>query len=673
MLHTIAPLVICALLPLIFGVHFTYLKRRGKDFRPIVSHYVSMFLLITYTVLPSVCTTIFGTFSPCLDIDPEGLSGTHSLMYLPKDLSISCNSSRYYYGIGWASVMLVIYPVGIPSLYLYLLFLARAEIIRGKEKRITTSASKTLKGSGKVLSNSIHGRDSLENSINGRSSLDNSVYGRETHMTLTNSGNGRGSLSNSVNRRGSFSNSVNDTNHRLLLESTPVVEQSTEAVKTPSTSTAAKKPKDNRSKAEKLLGKVTSTANKKAEKLLGTVILVANNHAAKILSEEGILKYIVSELEFLHRDYRASHWYWEIVLTYGKLLMTAVISIIYPGSNDQILIAWIFAFLLMRVQTMASPYLDHYDDSLKKIADYQILLFLFIAIIKQGNVVSGVTWATFINVIMFFLIFSTPVAAFWYAFIAPSETVATLRKVYQEQKAKALLQRQSHALYDAMSSGNLSKRSPVQRSSRNNNSNASRRSNDISRKSDDNQRSQRDPNIFSRKIHTDQKTDQEIDKIFDVIENSGGGAGTAQKGDTNNDGNVDEKSSEENSVSMLVTSFNSSKKEPTFARSSVKSSESGMSDLQTSQLSTKTTSQQQSSNEGMLQQHSSSLSFPAHIGDLPPSLSNRPKHKEFVGGGFGPDNDDDSDESPLPSATPSTPSPSPWLHNLTPLTHTEAS
>ena len=469
---TVSPLVICALLPLTFGIHYTYLKRRGEDFSPIVSRYVSMFLLITYTVLPSVCTTIFGAFSSCLNIDPEGLSGTYSL-YLPKDLSISCNSSRYYYGVSWAAVMMIIYPLGIPCLYLYLLFLARAEIIRGKEKQITASSSKTLK---------VANRNSfLNSSFNSKNDSNKDVLRSSARPNLSNDINGRGSLSDSNNGRANLRNSISErdscvnasengirdflspTEEPILVAVPPPVILEETMIEEIST----KRPTDTGIAGKQGLEKEAITRTDSRPFLRTAILKAANDHAAKILSEEGMLKYIVNELEFLHRDYHSSYWYWEIVLTYHKLLLTAVLSIIYPGTNDQILIGWIMAFLMMRVQTMASPYLDHYDDSLKTIADYQVLLFLFITIIKVGNFVSGAIWEGFINVIMLVLIIWSPIAAFWYAFIAPSEAVANLRQDYREQKAKAILERQAQALKDAMSSGNLHMREP--RSKKNHN------------------------------------------------------------------------------------------------------------------------------------------------------------------------------------------------------------
>ena len=647
-LATVSPLVICALLPLTFGIHFTYLKRRGEDFSPIVSRYVSMFLLITYAVLPSVCTTIFGAFSSCLNIDPEGLSGTYSL-YLPKDLSISCNSSRYYYGVSWAAVMMVIYPLGIPCLYLYLLFLARAEIILGKEKQITASSSKTLKNTSSTAS----GKDVLNNSNHGRSSLRNSDHRRMS-----------GQLALPV-----------------------VAEQPIVAVKTPPTPTDApvvKKPKDTRSKAEKLLGKVTATANSKAEKLLGTVILVANNHAAKILSEEGMLKYVVNELEFLHRDYVSSYWYWEIVLTYDKLLLTAVISIIYPGTNEQILIGWIMAFVMMRVQTMASPYLDHYDDSLKKIADYQVLLFLFIAIIKQGNVVTGIIWGNFLEIIMIVLIFWSPLAAFWYAFVAPSETVANLRTDQREQKAKAFLERQAQALKDAMSAGNLGIRGVVHTSRKLNASISQRagvirRSNENSRRSSESQLSQRDAKIFSR-VYTDRKSDGEVDnKFFDTGDQSGGGGGGGGGGDGGEGGAGGASTAQKASKSDIKDDC----EVYSIAHADEGGSESSINQLPLSpQLSPMMSRQPSNSNKVMWQQpNSSRKSFSMQVTGRSSFPSNRSTQKVLADDGLGidndydnsGDNDDDLDDNPLPSATITSLSPLPHNNSDNPIPSQTAS
>ena len=48
-------------------------------------------------------------------------------------MSVSCSSERYRIGVLWASVMVLIYPIGIPALYYYLLSLNKDDI-----RKVTT-------------------------------------------------------------------------------------------------------------------------------------------------------------------------------------------------------------------------------------------------------------------------------------------------------------------------------------------------------------------------------------------------------------------------------------------------------------------------------------------------------------------------------------------------------
>lgn len=81
--------------------------------------HISVLLLITFFILPSVSTTIFSAF-PCLEVNPDGIPGfSDSSNYLAVDFQIVCNSQRYNFGVAWAAVMIVIYPVGIPVSLLF--------------------------------------------------------------------------------------------------------------------------------------------------------------------------------------------------------------------------------------------------------------------------------------------------------------------------------------------------------------------------------------------------------------------------------------------------------------------------------------------------------------------------------------------------------------------------
>jgi hypothetical protein len=120
-----------------------FLNRERKDpkaVRAVIGQYINFFFLITYLVLPSVTTTCFGAFT-CKSIDPDGLMpGTPT--YLRLDMSIACNTPRYRFGVYWAIVMIIIYPIGILSSYYFVLRYNRDDIIaahlvsdvEGKEK-----------------------------------------------------------------------------------------------------------------------------------------------------------------------------------------------------------------------------------------------------------------------------------------------------------------------------------------------------------------------------------------------------------------------------------------------------------------------------------------------------------------------------------------------------------
>jgi len=68
-----------------------------------------------------VSTSIF-RFFVCQDF-PEAPGGLES--YLVEDYSIDCNSPRYLVFMVYASVMILIYPVGIPAMYAVMLYQSR--------------------------------------------------------------------------------------------------------------------------------------------------------------------------------------------------------------------------------------------------------------------------------------------------------------------------------------------------------------------------------------------------------------------------------------------------------------------------------------------------------------------------------------------------------------------
>jgi hypothetical protein len=132
MVQTLAPICVVQLLIICFALHLVAIRSKGSDVRSeVITRYLNLFFLITYLVLPSTTTTIFGAFT-CRSIDPDNvMPGTPH--YLRNDLSISCSSSRYYLAVHWAIVMIFVYPVGITCMYAYVLYVNREDIMNEGE------------------------------------------------------------------------------------------------------------------------------------------------------------------------------------------------------------------------------------------------------------------------------------------------------------------------------------------------------------------------------------------------------------------------------------------------------------------------------------------------------------------------------------------------------------
>jgi hypothetical protein len=84
------------------------------------SQNMSWFLILTYIVLPGVSSILFRFFE-CQNVDPDGVI-LGSQRYMTADYSISCDSNRRYFGLVWNIIMIFVYPVGIPVMYLTLLY-----------------------------------------------------------------------------------------------------------------------------------------------------------------------------------------------------------------------------------------------------------------------------------------------------------------------------------------------------------------------------------------------------------------------------------------------------------------------------------------------------------------------------------------------------------------------
>lgn len=118
----ISPMIALAVLVAVYCISRWIVKDGvSSTFQSSPNH--TAFLYITYFTLPAIATTVFRTFS-CQNVDPEDVEeGGDS--YMSADYSISCDSDRYRFAQSYASVMIVVYPIGVPMYYFYLLYKSR--------------------------------------------------------------------------------------------------------------------------------------------------------------------------------------------------------------------------------------------------------------------------------------------------------------------------------------------------------------------------------------------------------------------------------------------------------------------------------------------------------------------------------------------------------------------
>ena len=94
-------------------------------------------LMTLFALVPSVASTIFATFS-CDGFGTSDLHGNEGregrVHFLQVDLSVPCyHSLTYATLVRHAKILIFIWPVGVPLLFGFLLFICRNSIVQGKE------------------------------------------------------------------------------------------------------------------------------------------------------------------------------------------------------------------------------------------------------------------------------------------------------------------------------------------------------------------------------------------------------------------------------------------------------------------------------------------------------------------------------------------------------------
>lgn len=154
---TVIPIVLSAAVLLIYYLQTKLsgpveLDRRNHFRRKLQIQYLKNILLASYFILPSISVTILNTFV-CHNYDASNedpLNEKHLLLL--SDLTVDCNSSSYAFWFIWAVVMTIIYPIGLPVLYTFLLYQYRNRImLRDQIQLLKKSPSMTFNRGARVI------------------------------------------------------------------------------------------------------------------------------------------------------------------------------------------------------------------------------------------------------------------------------------------------------------------------------------------------------------------------------------------------------------------------------------------------------------------------------------------------------------------------------------------
>jgi len=108
-------------------------------------------------------------------------------------------------------------------------------------------------------------------------------------------------------------------------------------------------------------------------------------------------------LAFLWESYRPEFWYFEVIETTRRLLLTSVLSVIQSGSSQQAVLACLFSLAYIKLYNKCAPYDSPSTSSLAEMGQYQIFFTFFFALILQNNLIPGEIWQEIIGVFLIIL------------------------------------------------------------------------------------------------------------------------------------------------------------------------------------------------------------------------------------------------------------------------------
>jgi hypothetical protein len=93
----------------------------------------------------------------------------------------------------------------------------------------------------------------------------------------------------------------------------------------------------------------------------------------------------IYSLRFLFHSYHPHLWWWEMIETANRLLLTGLLVLIEQGSAIQIVIGILLSLLFIHLYDHFHPFDDHVIATIKNISQWQIFFVFFIALLFKAN------------------------------------------------------------------------------------------------------------------------------------------------------------------------------------------------------------------------------------------------------------------------------------------------
>jgi hypothetical protein len=85
----------------------------------------------------------------------------------------------------------------------------------------------------------------------------------------------------------------------------------------------------------------------------------------------------IESIKFLFESYRGKFWYWEVVETTRRLMLTAVLSVLDTGSSTQLVLGILITFGYIELYAKCSPYRNAKDGRAASVGQHQIIATFF--------------------------------------------------------------------------------------------------------------------------------------------------------------------------------------------------------------------------------------------------------------------------------------------------------